>query len=189
MFSELKSAEIDMTSASAIVGAGLNQLEAVTALGEEGPRGDHRNGRQRTPPGATLGGGFGFLTRDLGMACDSLVGGLKVVASDDDCAKVVKADLRNNSDLLWALRGAENGNFGIVTSLTYKASPLKSVAYVRRSGTGLGDLHGVFDTWQRMAPVADDWLGTQVEIHEGEILLFAVLAEGIRAEGEGNCWP
>ena len=182
--SELKSAHIDAAARTATVGTGLNQLEAVTLLakkdfavttGTEGSVG---------LAGATLGGGLGFLTRYLGMACDSLIGAEIVVASGTDCAKVIKTDLKNNSDLLWALRGAGNGNFGIVTSLTYKVAPLKSVAYVQATWDGLGDLHGVFDTWQHMAPSADDRLGTQLEVHRNEIVLFAVLAEGTPTEAK-----
>ncbi|MET7846806.1 FAD-binding oxidoreductase [Streptomyces avermitilis] len=182
--SELKWAHIDTASRIATVGAGLNQLEAVTALAEKDLA--VTTGTEGTVglSGATLGGGFGFLTRYLGMACDSLIGAEVVVAAGADCAKVIKADVKNNSDLLWALRGAGNGNFGIVTSLTYKVSPLKSVAYVQATWDGLGDLHGVFDTWQRTAPIADNRLGTQLEIHRGEILLFGVLAEGSEAEAE-----
>ncbi|MEU9466293.1 FAD-binding oxidoreductase [Streptomyces avermitilis] len=182
--SELKWAHIDTASRIATVGAGLNQLEAVTALAEKDLA--VTTGTEGTVglSGATLGGGFGFLTRYLGMACDSLIGAEVVVAAGADCAKVIKADVKNNSDLLWALRGAGNGNFGIVTSLTYKVSPLRSVAYVQATWDGLGDLHGVFDTWQRTAPIADNRLGTQLEIHRGEILLFGVLAEGSEAEAE-----
>ncbi|MFJ8505641.1 FAD-binding oxidoreductase [Streptomyces avermitilis] len=182
--SELKWAHIDTASRIATVGAGLNQLEAVTALAEKDLA--VTTGTEGTVglSGATLGGGFGFLTRYLGMACDSLIGAEVVVAAGADCAKVIKADVKNNSDLLWALRGAGNGNFGIVTSLTYKVSPLKSVAYVQATWDGLGDLHGVFDTWQRTAPIADNRLGTQLEIHRGEILLFGVLAEGSESEAE-----
>ncbi|MGW1707015.1 hypothetical protein ACWCP8_16095 [Streptomyces sp. NPDC002206] len=98
------------------------------------------------------------------MACDSLMAAEIVVASGADCAKVIRADLKNNSDLLWALRGAGNGNFGIVTSLTYKAAPLRSVAYVQATWDGIEDLRGVFDAWQRTAPRADNRLGTQLEI-------------------------
>jgi hypothetical protein len=115
------------------------------------------------------------------MACDSLMAAEIVVASGVKRAKVIKADLKTNSDLLWALRGAGNGNFGIVTSLTYKAAPLRSVAYLQATWPGLKDLHGVFDTWQRTAPIANNRLGTQMEIHRGEILLFAVLADGSKA--------
>ncbi|MFE9995568.1 FAD-binding oxidoreductase [Streptomyces avermitilis] len=182
--SELKWAHIDTASRIATVGAGLSQLEAVTALAEKDLA--VTTGTEGTVglSGATLGGGFGFLTRYLGMACDSLIGAEVVVASGAECAKVIKADGKNNSDLLWALRGAGNGNFGIVTSLTYKVAPLKSVAYLQATWDGLGDLQGVFDTWQRTAPVADNRLGTQLEIHRGEILLFGVLAEGSEAEAE-----
>ncbi|MER7678767.1 FAD-binding oxidoreductase [Streptomyces sp. NPDC096934] len=182
--SELKSVHLDSAARVATVGAGLNQLEAVTTLarrnfavttGTEGTVG---------LAGATLGGGFGFLTRWLGMACDSLIGAEIVVAEGGECAKVIKVDLAHDSDLLWALRGAGNGNFGIVTSLTYRVAPLKSVTYVQATWDGIGDLRRVFDAWQRTAPYADDRLGTQVEIHRGQTLLFAVLAEGTPAEAK-----
>ncbi|MFE2848266.1 FAD-binding oxidoreductase [Streptomyces scopuliridis] len=182
--SELKSAHIDTAARTATVGAGLNQLEAVTTLAKKNLAVTTGTEGSVGLSGATLGGGFGFLTRYLGMACDSLIGAEIVVASGADCANVIKADLRNNSDLLWALRGAGNGNFGIVTSLTYKVAPLKSVTYVQVTWDGLGDLHGVFDTWQRTAPIADNRLGTQLEVHRGQILMFAVLAEGTPAEAK-----
>ncbi|WP_326611479.1 FAD-binding oxidoreductase [Streptomyces scopuliridis] len=182
--SELKSAHIDTAARTATVGAGLNQLEAVTTLAKKNLAVTTGTEGSVGLAGATLGGGFGFLTRYLGMACDSLIGAEIVVAEGADCAKVIRADLKNHSDLLWALRGAGNGNFGIATSLTYKVAPLKSVTYVQATWDGLGGLHGVFDTWQRTAPVADDRLGTQLEIHRNQILLFAVLAEGTPAEAK-----
>ncbi len=180
--SALKSVHIDAASRIATVGAGLSQLEAVTTLAKRDLA--VTTGTEGTVglSGATLGGGFGFLTRYLGMACDSLVAAEVVVAPEVSSAKVIRADLKRNSDLLWALRGAGNGNFGIVTSLTYQAAPLKSVAYLQAKWDGLKDLHGIFDTWQRTAPIADDRLGTQLEIHRGEILLFGVLAEGSKTK-------
>ncbi|MEU6079370.1 FAD-binding oxidoreductase [Streptomyces sp. NPDC047108] len=182
--SELKGADIDTEARIARVGAGLNQLEAVTTLAKQDLAVTTGTEGSVGLSGATLGGGFGFLTRYLGMACDSLIGAEIVVPSGDECAKVVNADLKDHADLLWALRGAGNGNFGIVTSLTYKVTPLKSVTYVQATWDGLGNLHGVFDAWQRTAPVADNRLGTQVEIHRNQILLFAVLAEGSEAEAK-----
>ena len=187
--SEMKSVDIDTTTRTAVLGAGLSQLEAVTTLAKHDLA--VTTGTEGTVglSGATLGGGFGFLTRYLGMACDALIGAEVVVPSGADCAKVVKADLDNNADLLWALRGAGNGNFGIVTSLTYQASPLKSVAYLQATWEGIGDLHGVFDEWQRTALFADNRLGTQLEIHKNQILLFGVLAEGSAAAVRAQLAP
>ncbi|MEV0806331.1 FAD-binding oxidoreductase [Micromonospora sp. NPDC050200] len=182
--SELKSAQIDTATRTATVGAGLNQLEAVTTLGKQDLAVTTGTEGSVGLSGATLGGGFGFLTRYLGMACDNLIGAEIVVASGADGAKAIEVDLKNRSDLLWALRGAGNGNFGIVTSLTYKVTPLKSVAYLQATWEGLDDLHGVFDAWQRSAPFADNRLGTQLEIHKTQILLFGVLAEGSEAEAK-----
>jgi FAD/FMN-containing dehydrogenase len=187
--SELKSVHIDAASRIATVGAGLSQLEAVTTLAKKDLA--VTTGTEGTVglSGATLGGGFGFLTRFLGMACDSLIAAEIVVPSGARGAKAINADLTTNPDLLWALRGAGNGNFGIVTSLTYKATPLNSVSYLQATWDGLKDVQGVFDTWQRTAPVADDRLGTQLEIHKNQTLLFAVLAEGSQAKARQMLAP
>ncbi|MFK0258798.1 FAD-binding oxidoreductase [Streptomyces sp. NPDC090445] len=192
--SGLKSVRIDAAARTATVGAGLNQLEAVTALAGQDLAVTTGSEGQVGLAGATLGGGLGFFTRWLGMACDSLIGAEVVVAaaggSDDGLdAEVIRADAEENADLLWALRGAGNGNFGIVTSLTYTVAPLKSVTSVQARWEGLGDLHGVFDTWQRTAPYADDRLGTQLEVHRDEALLYAVLAEGSPDEAKEMLAP
>ncbi|MBY8871356.1 FAD-binding oxidoreductase [Micromonospora sp. PLK6-60] len=187
--SELKSTQIDPAARVARVGAGLNQLEAVTALAARGLAVTTGTEGSVGLSGATLGGGFGFLTRYLGMACDNLIGAEIVVPVGADGAQAIQVDLRTYPDLLWALRGAGNGNFGIVTSLTYRVTPLNSVAYLQATWDGLDNLTGVFDTWQRTAPFTDPRLGTQLEIHRSQILLFGVLADGSEAEARALLEP
>ena len=117
--SQMKSAMIDMASRTATVGAGLNQTEAVTELGKVDLAAPTGTEGSVGLVGATLGGGLGLLTRTFGMACDNLVAAEVVVASTTSGADVITVDETNNADLLWALRGAGNGNFGIVTSLSH----------------------------------------------------------------------
>jgi len=180
--SEMKSATIDVASNTATVGAGLNQLEAVTALGEAGFAAPTGAAGTVGLVGATLGGGFGLLTRNFGMASDNLLAAEVVVASNDGGAQAIVADEQNNADLLWALRGAGNGNFGVVTSLTYKIHPLTQTIYVTATWPGLDDLPEVFDAWQRTAPHADNRLTSQLEILREKITLIAVLASGSEEE-------
>jgi FAD/FMN-containing dehydrogenase len=180
--SEMKSATIDAASNTATVGAGLNQLEAVTALGKAGFAAPTGTEGTVGLVGATLGGGFGLLTRIFGMASDNLLAAEVVVASNGVGAQAIIADENDNSDLLWALRGAGNGNFGIVTSLTYKVHPLTQTIYVTATWPGLGELQEVFEAWQRSAPHADNRLTSQLEIRCEEIVLVAVLASGSEVE-------
>lgn len=69
--------------------------------------------------GLTLGGGFGWLSRTLGLAVDQLVG-----------AEIVTADGRRRHigphqepDLFWAIRGG-GGNFGVVTEFEFALHPV-----------------------------------------------------------------
>lgn len=180
--SELKSATIDSGSNIATVGAGLNQLEAVTALGKAGVAAPTGTEGTVGLVGATLGGGFGLLTRAFGMASDNLLAAEVVVAAGDAGAQAIIVDEYTNPDLLWALRGAGNGNFGIVTSLTYRVRPLTRTIYITATWTGLGDLPDVFEAWQRTAPYTDDRLTTQLEIATDGFQLVGVLAAGSQDE-------
>jgi len=180
--SDLKSMTVDAAANTATVGAGLNQLEAVTGLGSAGVAAPTGTEGSVGLVGATLGGGFGLLTRRFGMASDNLMAAEIVVASNDRGAEVVTADETNNPDLLWALRGAGNGNFGVVTALTYRVHPLTEAVYVTATWTGLDDLLVVFDAWQRSAPHVDDRLTSQLEIGRDRIDLIGVLTSGSEAE-------
>jgi FAD/FMN-containing dehydrogenase len=73
--------------------------------------------------GFIQGGGLGFLTRTLGMACDALTSATVVLAS----GQTVTACAREHPDLFWALRGGGGGNFGIVTSYTLTPTALSQV--------------------------------------------------------------
>lgn len=180
--SDLKSATVDTAAGTATVGAGLNQLEAVIALGEAGVAAPTGTEGSVGLVGATLGGGFGLLTRNFGMASDNLVAAEVVVATKDSGAQAITVDENNNADLLWALRGAGNGNFGVVTALTYRVRPLTQVVYVTATWPGLEHLPAVFDAWQRSAPHTDDRLTSQLEIGSGEIALIGVLTSGSQDE-------
>lgn len=69
--------------------------------------------------GLTLGGGHGVVSRAYGLTCDSLTSA-KLITAD---GKELRASASENKELFWGLRGAGNGNFGVVTELSYRTHP------------------------------------------------------------------
>jgi FAD/FMN-containing dehydrogenase len=70
--------------------------------------------------GLTLGGGYGYLSRRYGMACDNLLSADVITASGE----LVTASADSHSDLFWALRGG-GGNFGVVTAFEFQLHPVR----------------------------------------------------------------
>ena len=69
--------------------------------------------------GLTLGGGIGINMRKMGLTSDNLLS-VQIVTAD---GKLRTASDTENTDLFWAVRGG-GGNFGIVTSYTYRMHKL-----------------------------------------------------------------
>jgi FAD/FMN-containing dehydrogenase len=163
--------------------------------------------------GHVLGGAFGFLCRELGLAADYLYG-VEVVAVDaDGQARVVVAtrdDPAERRELWWAHTGAGGGNFGIVTRYWFRdeaargnapsellpAAPA-SIATLRaewdwraldeRSFATLLRNHG---QWSEQTSGADSefaTLSTLLEIHRhefGKIVLRGVSTAGEAAHSQ-----
>jgi FAD/FMN-containing dehydrogenase len=72
--------------------------------------------------GLTLGGGVGWLMGRCGLTCDTTLAYSLITADGEP----VTASAAEHSDLFWALKGG-GGNFGVVTSITYRLQPVTTV--------------------------------------------------------------
>jgi FAD/FMN-containing dehydrogenase len=78
--------------------------------------------------GLTLGGGIGWLNGKHGLACDNVLSA-DIVTSD---GRLLTVSPDENVDLYWAIRGG-GGNFGVVTSFTYRLHPVGPILAGRLS--------------------------------------------------------
>eukprot|EP01006_Ploeotia_vitrea_P010345 TRINITY_DN26875_c0_g1_i1.p1 TRINITY_DN26875_c0_g1~~TRINITY_DN26875_c0_g1_i1.p1 ORF type:complete len:494 (+),score=46.38 TRINITY_DN26875_c0_g1_i1:37-1518(+) len=113
--------------------------------------------------GFTLGGGFGYLSRKYGVLSDSLIEA-EVVLGD---GTTVIANSTHNTDLLWALKGGGNGNFGVVTYFTFILRPMPKTVISMEASWGLEQLHEAVDAWQKWAPFTDERLTSHMQVDTG----------------------
>ncbi len=120
--SGLSSVSVDPANRTVTVGGGCvwNQVDAAT----------HEHGlavpcgiiSSTGVGGLTLGGGIGHLSRGCGLTIDNVLEAELVLAD----GSVARASADENQDLFWAIRGG-GGNFGVVTSFTFRAHPCSIV--------------------------------------------------------------
>ena len=91
-------------------------------------------------------------------------------------AKLIRANEQENSNLFWACRGGGGGNFGIVTSLTFRVHPIKMYQFSQLHGNGKTLLLH-FKRGKTWAPYIDERLTSSIE-------LFAKQRNKIEAQGE-----
>jgi len=117
--SEMKGVQVDPNARTARVGGGATLADfdrEAQAFGLATPLGVNST---TGVAGLTLGGGFGWLSRKLGLTIDNLLSAEVVTASGE----VVRASNQDNPDLFWAIRGG-GGNFGVVTSFEFRLHPI-----------------------------------------------------------------
>ncbi|MDF2708924.1 MAG: linked oxidase domain protein [Nonomuraea muscovyensis] len=124
--------------------------------------------------GAVLGGGYGVLSRLYGLGADHLLAARLVLAD----GRIAEA----GDDLLWALRGAGAGNFGVVTRITLRTRPIVPVTAVQ-AVCDFGRAADLVDAWQHWAPEAPDEVNLEIAVISGDepeeppyAVLFGVVA-------------
>ncbi|WP_411170274.1 FAD-binding protein [Clostridium sp. MB05] len=96
------------------IGGGVRNREIYEALGSRGYAFPGGGCPTVGVPGLILGGGWGYSSRFLGLACDSLIEAELINYE----GKKLLLNENLNSDLFWACKGSGGGNFGIITSMT-----------------------------------------------------------------------
>ena len=147
--------------------------------------------------GLTLGGGFGWLSRKLGLSIDNLLSA-EVVTADGD---IVRASATEHPELFWALRGG-GGNFGIVTSFDFRLFPVGPTVLSGLVIHPIDDAKQVLQFYREfLATTPDEFVCWFVlrqapplpflppEWHGKEILALAMCWSGDIAEGEKVAAP
>ena len=118
-FSDMRAIEIDPDRGIARVEAGALLSDLDAAVAEHGLLVPGGIVSTTGVAGLTLGGGFGWSSRKLGLTIDSLRSA-DVVTADGE---LVTASAESHPDLFWAIRGG-GGNFGVVTSFEFETHEL-----------------------------------------------------------------
>jgi hypothetical protein len=103
---------VDRSSRTATVSGGAKVKDVAAAAAAHGLVTTLGNCGEVGMGGFTLGGGYGPLNGQCGLALDNLLGA-EVVLADGRC---VATGPEEEPDLFWAIRGG-GGNFGVVTSM------------------------------------------------------------------------
>lgn len=116
--SPMNGIEIDPSERTGRVGAGAVWEEVAAAAGEYGLALSSGDVGTVGVGGLTVGGGIGWFVRKHGLTIDNVISATVVTGEGE----IITASETEHPDLFWALRGG-GGNFGIVTSFTFRLHP------------------------------------------------------------------
>lgn len=159
--SDMQKVHLDKRNAIATVQTGIHVGPLVKGLAREGFMAPFGDSPTVGIGGITMGGGFGVLSRSIGLISDNLIA-LKTV---DAKGRIIEANQYRNEDLFWASRGGGGGNFGYNTEYTFKVRRAPKTATVFNIIWPWEQLETVFRAWQRWAPFVDERLGCLLEIY------------------------
>ncbi|MGW2471458.1 FAD-binding oxidoreductase [Streptomyces sp. NPDC001665] len=155
-------ASLNRVESNGTIGAGAKLLDVYEGLAAHGVTIPGGSCPTVGISGLTLGGGHGVAARAYGLTCDSLTAATLVTAD----GRTVTADATHDPDLFWALRGAGNGNFGVVTGLRFRthSAPQTVTAYMSWPWSRARD---VVTAWQEWGPAQPDEIWSAAHLDAG----------------------
>lgn len=119
--------------------------------------------------GFLLQGGFGWNSRVLGLACESVVG-LDLVLAD---GSLVHASADENADLFWAARGAGTGFFAVVVRFHLRLHAQPKVVGLKLQVFRIAHLEEVFAWADRVGPAVSPCVEFQMVINRRALGIFS----------------
>ena len=150
---------VTVSGSTAVVGAGTRLIDFYNALAAKGRAVPGGSCPTVGISGVTLGGGIGVTARAYGLTCDNLVS-LQIVIAN---GAVLDVDPSHYGDLFWACQGGGGGNFGVVTSFTFRTRPAPSVCLFSLNWPW-SQAAKVVAAWQSWAPHAPDALWSNMHL-------------------------
>ncbi len=162
-FGGLRSTTVDPVAGTVRVDAGCTWGDVDHATGAFGMATPSGFVSTTGVAGLTLGGGTGYLTRHFGLTVDNLLSADVVLAD----GSFVTASEASHPDLLWALRGG-GGNFGVVTSFTFRCHPVGEAGEVIGGPVlyDIADTEEVFRWYRDLLPRLPDELNGWIAVLE-----------------------
>jgi hypothetical protein len=154
---------IDTANETARIGAGCLLGDIAVALFKHKLALPAGSCRPVGVAGLALGGGHGLSSRKFGLTCDNLISAHLVAANGDE----LDANVNENPDLFWALRGGGGGNFGIVTEFTFKVHPVDRAILFSISWPDDAFRTSIIRTWQSLTQSAPDELSFLLHVNGG----------------------
>ncbi|MEU7061066.1 FAD-binding oxidoreductase [Streptomyces sp. NPDC046197] len=166
---------------TAVVGAGAKLIDVYRGLAAKGVTIPAGSCPTVGVSGLVLGGGHGVVSRAYGLTCDSLTQATLITAD----GRQLTANATENKDLFWALRGAGNGNFGVVTELQFRTHPAPQAvsAYLTWPWAKAA---AVIQAWQAWGPDQPDeiWSSLHLANTPGGTPTVSVAAFSLGTYGE-----
>ena len=149
----INAVNVDTTANTSVIGAGARLIDIYTILAQNNRLLPGGSCPTVGIAGLTLGGGVGVVGRKFGLTSDNLLSA-EVVTAD---GQLLTCNPQQNADLFWALQGGGGGNFGVVTSFTFKVYPVDALTLFTFTWPW-ANASAVLNSWQHWAPQAPDEL-------------------------------
>ncbi len=139
--------------------------------------------------GFSLGGGFGNYSKKFGTGSGNMLEA-EIIMADGE---ILIANVCQNKDLFWALRGGGGGTFGVVSKITYQTHELpKNFGLVLGNIQAKNDeafkaLLSEFTTFFSKKLLNENW-GESLQIKKDNTIQLSLMFQGLSKENVEEIW-